>query len=89
MWNTIGGFVISNFAEVFVKELVKEIKQPKKSASKQVHHVASAPKATKSEPQVPISFTNGQVMIFEWVPTSQQEADEPEVKGQEKPIVSG
>jgi len=65
MWETIGGFIVSNFAEVFVKELVKEIKQPKKSAPQQVRHVTSTPKTAKSAPQIPINFTKGQVMVFE------------------------
>jgi hypothetical protein len=89
MWKTIGGFVVSNFAEVFVKELVKEIKQPKKPAPQQVRHAASVPKTTKSEPQEPITFTKGQVMVFEWVPTSKQETDDPDAKGQGGPSGGG
>jgi hypothetical protein len=34
MWKTIGGFVVSNFSEVFVKELVKEVSKSKKPAQK-------------------------------------------------------
>ena len=83
MWKTIGGFVVSNFAEVFVKELVKEISQPKKPAILQVRHAASAPNTTKSESQELITFTKGQVMVFEWVPTSKQETDDPDSKVQE------
>jgi len=83
MWKTIGGFVVSNFAEVFVKELVKEISQPKKPTVQQVQHAASAPNTTKMEPREPITFTKGQVMVFEWVPTSKQETDDPDAKVQE------
>jgi hypothetical protein len=89
MWKTIGGFVVSNFAEVFVKELVKEIKQPKKPHVQQVRHAASAANTPKNEPQEPITFTKGQVMVFEWVPTSKQETDDPDVKVQNEPSASG
>jgi len=75
--------VVSNFAEVFVKELVKEISQPKKTTVQQVRHAASAPNTTKIGPQEPITFTKGQVMVFEWVPTSKQETDDPDAKVQE------
>ena len=75
--------MVSNFAEVFVKELVKEISQPKKPAVQQVRLAVSAPNATNSEPQEPITFTKGQVMVFEWVPTSKQEANDPDAKVQE------
>ncbi len=74
MWKTIGGFVVSNFTEVFVKELVKEISKSKKPATPhQERQHAPASTISKREPQEPITFTKGQVMVFEWVPTSKQE----------------
>jgi len=38
MWKTIGGFVVSNVAEVFVKKLVKEMSKPKKTALRHPSH---------------------------------------------------
>ena len=77
MWKTIGGFVVSNFAEVFVKELVKEVTKANKPAPQQQRNTASISKSkTKNEPQQSIAFTKGQVMVLEWVPTSKQETDD-------------
>lgn len=81
--------MVSNFAEVFVKELVKEVSKSKKVAQKPGRHAASAPNITKSEPQEPITFTKGQVMVFEWVPTSKQETDEPNATGRGEPSSGG
>jgi hypothetical protein len=82
MWKTIGGFVVSNFTEVFVKELVKEISKPKKPARpNKDRNAVSASTTTKGEPQQPITFTKGQVMVFEWVPTSKQEIIDQTTKG--------
>jgi hypothetical protein len=89
MWKTIGGFVVSNFAEVFVKELVKEISKPKKPAPQQERHVAYASKTTMNEPQKSLTFTKGQVMVLEWVPTSKRETDDPDTKGQGLPSGEG
>jgi len=80
MWNTIGGMVVSSFAEVFVKELVKEVKKAK-PAPPQVRHTAPAPKATKNEPNESLTFSKGQVMIFEWVPVAKQETDDQDKNG--------
>jgi len=86
MWKTIGGFVVSNFAEVFVKELVKEVSKSKKPEPQPpARKAASVPNTTMSEPQKPIPFAKGQVMVFEWVPTSKQEVDEPDANEQAKP----
>ena len=66
--------MVSNFAEVFVKELVKEVTKAKKNpAPQQQISAASVAKPTKNDPQQPIAFAKGQVMILEWVPTSKQE----------------
>jgi len=65
--------VVSNFAEVFVKELVKEVTKAKNPAPQQQSNAASVAKPTKDGPQQPIAFAKGQVMILEWVPTSKQE----------------
>jgi len=76
MWTTIGGFVVSSFAEAFVKELVKEVKKTNQPAPSKAGHVATAPKATKNEPKESLTFSKGQVMVFEWVPAAKQETDD-------------
>jgi hypothetical protein len=41
MWRTIDGFIVSNFAKVFVKELVKEVSKTKKPALQKVYHLCT------------------------------------------------
>lgn len=91
MWKTIGGFVVGSFAEVFVKELVKEFSKPNTPAppQQQERHAASAPKTTKNGPQQPLTFAKGQVMVFEWVPASKQETDDQDTRGREAPSAGG
>lgn len=79
MWKTIGGFVVSNVAEVFVKELVKEISRPKKPVPRRPPpkaHTAVKP-ATETKSAAPLTFSKGQVMVFEWVPAEQKKVNEP------------
>jgi len=62
MWNVIGGFVISGIAEVFVKEIVKEIRKPGK------------PEASPQEtPAKHLRHTKGQVIILDWMPAHESE----------------
>ncbi len=66
MWKTIGGFVVSNVAEMFAKELVKEISNPSKLAVPQrTAQTGQAPNkpTTRSTPYL---FKRPQVMVFEW-----------------------
>jgi hypothetical protein len=65
MWNVIGGFVISSIAEVFVKEIVKEIKKPGKTAV-----------PLQEAPDKRLKYTKGQVMVLEWIP-SRENAGKP------------
>jgi hypothetical protein len=58
MWNIIGGFVVSSVAEVFVKEIVKEIRKPKKPEKEK-------PAKASAEP---LKHSKGQVMVLDWVP---------------------
>jgi hypothetical protein len=89
MWRTIDGFIVSNFAKVFVKELVKEVSKTKKPALQKVKHTTSAPKKTMIETQKPLTFAKGHVMVFEWVPTSKQETNDPETKDRGAPSAGG
>ena len=68
--------MVSSFAEVFVKELVKEVKRANKPAPPQVRHAASVSKTLQNAPGESLTFTKGQVMIFEWVPAVKQEMDD-------------
>ncbi|HXY55525.1 MAG TPA: hypothetical protein VEM40_12725 [Nitrospirota bacterium] len=89
MWKTIGGFVVSNFAEVFVKELVKEVTKANKPAPQQQRNTASVSKPTKNDPQQPIAFAKGQVMVLEWVPTSKQETNDQDTEQETGPSAGG
>jgi hypothetical protein len=71
MWNVIGGFVISSIAEVFVKEIVKEIKRPGKPSSP----------PQEEAPAKHLKHTKGQVMILDWVPSQKETSPPPEKAG--------
>ncbi|MFQ3573969.1 MAG: hypothetical protein SNJ53_04985 [Thermodesulfovibrionales bacterium] len=65
MWGTIGGFLVSSIAEVFVKEVVKEVA---KEIGKKDKTVTSKKK--------PLSFSSGQVVILEYVPTEKNNSQQ-------------
>lgn len=72
MWNIIGGFVVSSVAEVFVKELVKEIKKPRKPQPQK--------EAREKAAESPIKHSEGQVMILDWVPRKPAAKKRPRAK---------
>lgn len=59
MWGVIGGFLVSNFAEVLVKEVVKEV--VREIGKKDID---------STHKKKPLSFSSGQVVILEYVPVS-------------------
>jgi len=73
MWNVIGGFIVSSIAEVFVKEIVGEIKKPRKPSAPQ-----------EAAPAKHLKHTKGQVMILDWVP-AQEDTSLPSGKA-DKPV---
>jgi hypothetical protein len=67
MWKIIGGFVVSSVAEVFVKEIVKEIRKPRKPEPEEA-------------PEKPLKHSKGQVMVLDWVPRKARPAVKPAIK---------
>ncbi|MCX8028312.1 MAG: hypothetical protein N3A62_10750 [Thermodesulfovibrionales bacterium] len=58
MWGVIGGYLVSNFAEVLVKEVVKEV----------VKEIGKKDKDSLQQQKKPLSFSSGQVMIIDYIP---------------------